>query len=374
MGITGSKQKDFASEIALGNVTGKSIVNKFGHAPSGIQTTDSDLWARSDATPTQQVYVAPTEARTHTLVSSSASDNSAVATLTLTGNAANTETVTIGSKVYTFEDTLTDVDGNVKVGASASASIDNLVAAINLAAGAGSTYATSMTANSDLTVAAVGAGDTMSLYVQTAGAIATTETFGSGAWGAGNAVVGVGARTVSISGLATWASAETSETIILHGVDGVETEGTYVFINRMEVLTNGATSKNVGALTLTANTDSSISAVILADEGQTEQAIMGFPSIQTALISQYYATLNKAQGAAATVNLKLLVNTTPDSELTKFTLKHEQGMQSTGSSHFAHTFPCPLKISGPAIIKLTGFGSAADLDVTGGFDVVLSTN
>jgi hypothetical protein len=60
---------------------------------------------------------------------------------------ANTETITIGGKVYTFQTTLTDVDGNVLIGASDDAAMDNLVAAVNLAAGAGTTYAASMTAN-----------------------------------------------------------------------------------------------------------------------------------------------------------------------------------------------------------------------------------
>lgn len=69
------------------------------------------------------------------------------------GNAADTETVTIAGKVYTFQATLTDSDGNVHVGADAEGSIDNLVAAINLsdegesATSAGTDYAASMTRN-----------------------------------------------------------------------------------------------------------------------------------------------------------------------------------------------------------------------------------
>jgi len=113
------------------------------------------------------------------------------AVLTLSGNASNTNTVVIGAKTYTFQTTLTDVDGNVKIGASASDSIDNLIAAINLAAGAGTTYAASMTAHPldslpDSVIASAGAGDTMDLVVNNGAmtSIATTETLGSGAWGA----------------------------------------------------------------------------------------------------------------------------------------------------------------------------------------------
>jgi hypothetical protein len=39
--------------------------------------------------------------------------------LTVSGNAVNAETVTLGAKVYTFQSALTNVDGNVKIGATA---------------------------------------------------------------------------------------------------------------------------------------------------------------------------------------------------------------------------------------------------------------
>lgn len=106
--------------------------------------------------------------------------------LTLTANAADGETVTIGTKTYTFQATLTNVDGNVLIGATASDSLDNLIAAINLAAGAGTLYAASTTANGFVSAAA-GAGDTMDVTALKAGTfgntIATTETLANGSWG-----------------------------------------------------------------------------------------------------------------------------------------------------------------------------------------------
>jgi hypothetical protein len=81
------------------------------------------------------------------------SDISAQNTLTSNGtNVSNNDTVTIGSKVYTFQTTLTNVDGNVKIGASATLSMTNLCNAINLGAGVvGTDYATAMTANTQVT-------------------------------------------------------------------------------------------------------------------------------------------------------------------------------------------------------------------------------
>lgn len=67
--------KDYGSEVALGNIAGRSSVNKFGAAPSGLQTTLTDIWDLADATPTSQVWVAPTDARVHAVKSTSGEDD-----------------------------------------------------------------------------------------------------------------------------------------------------------------------------------------------------------------------------------------------------------------------------------------------------------
>lgn len=121
--------------------------------------------------------------------------------LTLTGQPLNTETVTIDTKVYTFQTTLTNVDGNVLIGASASASLDNLIAAITLGAGAGTTYAAATTLHPTVTAAA-GAGDTMDATAKVKGTggntIATTETLTNGSWGAAT-LAGGGTTTTGLS-------------------------------------------------------------------------------------------------------------------------------------------------------------------------------
>lgn len=86
------------------------------------------------------------------------------------------DTVTIDTTVYTFCDApLYDVAGYVLVGAAATNSLDNLIAAGNGAAGAGTLYGTGTTQPA-VTLAA-GGGDTVDLTADAVGtAEATTET------------------------------------------------------------------------------------------------------------------------------------------------------------------------------------------------------
>lgn len=119
----------------------------------------------------------------------------ATRTLTSTGVApANGATVTIGHKTYTFQTTLTNVDGNVLIGASAAAALDNLKSAINLTAGAGTTYATATTANTEVS-ATTNTDTTQVVEALVAGAAGNTiplsETSSVLSWASGTLTGGV---------------------------------------------------------------------------------------------------------------------------------------------------------------------------------------
>lgn len=111
---------------------------------------------------------------------------SASGVLTSSANYANGETVTIGSVVYTFVTTLqTNVVGQILIGASEAASIQNLTDAINGAGTPGLTYSNKNVANPKVT--AVAATHTCTVTARRAGtgqnAVATTETSGTASWG-----------------------------------------------------------------------------------------------------------------------------------------------------------------------------------------------
>jgi len=243
--------QDFALEVGRGNVTGVSQINKFGRNVEIDSATAADIWDGGKATSgVSLIWVAPTAARTHQIVSSSASDASA----------------------------------------------------------------------------------------------------------------GVGARTVQVYGLTSWTAVEVSETITMNGTTDVPTTNDYVIIHRIKVLTKGATNVNVGTITATADTDSTITAQIEASAGQTQMAIYGIPSIQDFYMTSFYngADANASSNFVAEIQ----VNPEPNTELTNFVTKHV----ISGSVDMQHFYEPYKKIAGPAIIKIQVSGTANNTDVQGGFD------
>lgn len=107
------------------------------------------------------------------------------ATLTFTGQPADTETVTIGLRVYTFN-TILGGANSVLIGASTEASILNLVNAISAAVGqAGVTYGSGTVIHADVS-AKEGVGDTMIAEANEKGTagngIVTTDTVANATW------------------------------------------------------------------------------------------------------------------------------------------------------------------------------------------------
>lgn len=185
---------------------------------------------------------------------------------------------------------------------------------------------------------------------------------------------GEGARTLRISGLTDWDTAEVSEDIIMNGTTNVPTVNQYVIIHRMEILTKGVTSTNVGVITATADTDGTITAQINEARGQTLMAIYGIPSTQTAYMTNFYAGFTKAGGGAGAVDISVLYNPEPDVELLNFLIKHAEVSISAGSSISQHFFIPYKKFVGPGIIKMQGNGSANNLTMSSGFDLIIVDN
>jgi hypothetical protein len=192
----------------------------------------------------------------------------ATGVLTLAANAGNTETVTLDAKVYTWQTSLTDSDGNVLIGASASASIDNLVAAITLGSGAGTTYAASTTIHPTVSAYA-GAGDTMDVRQCAPGVsgVTSAETMANGSFAAGT--------------LQGWTTTGT-DVALLHVEDGapaIGASGTPLKLGADKItfhgrnasyITNDGGSANHNITRLIVDSKNLVDALTLSDSDDTE--------------------------------------------------------------------------------------------------------
>jgi hypothetical protein len=263
--------RDAVLEISRGKVTGLKTINKYGRAIDGVQTTSTDIWDRANSAATQQIWLAPTAARIHTIVSSSIQD-----------------------------------DGTPE-----------------------------------------GAG--------------------------------TGAQAVRVYFLPDWDSVEQTEDVILNGTTGVAMTNAAVIIHRMKVIPVGTTYRmNLGNITATAAVDATVTAQINIGLGQTDMAIYGIPSIQTAYMTYYEVNSHNTSNPATPVQLdySMLINEHPDLNPTPtgFINKSNKGINTSGTSDIIRPFNPYQKISGPAIIKFQAVSTAADIEGSVEFDIILVNN
>ncbi len=126
----------------------------------------------------------------------------ATGTLTLTGNANNGETADIGGTTYTFVTALSTaptVADQILIGASPSATLTNLAAAIGGTAGSGTTYSTGTVADPNITATA--SGSTLSLQDTTTGtsgnSVVTTTNMANGSFSSSTLTGGVAGGSFS---------------------------------------------------------------------------------------------------------------------------------------------------------------------------------
>ncbi len=94
-------------EIAIGNISGRSTINKYGRS-TNVDAVDTDIWDRANTTDDQKIWLAPTATRIHTIASDSAND-------TTGGTGANQVIITYLPDWNTAQLTET-VTGNLNAG------------------------------------------------------------------------------------------------------------------------------------------------------------------------------------------------------------------------------------------------------------------
>ena len=121
----------------------------------------------------------------------------ATGVLTFTAVAVAGQTVTIGSRTYTWASSVTTTAGTVAIGANQAESQANLVAAINAGTGAGTTYGSQTAPHADVTAAVVGSTVVVTARKPGTGAhsVTLTETMSNASWNDVFLSGGVGANT-----------------------------------------------------------------------------------------------------------------------------------------------------------------------------------
>jgi len=172
-------------------------------------------------------------------------------------------------------------------------------------------------------------------------------------------------------GLSDWDTAETGGTLALNGTVPVNSPAR-VIIHRAKIVPTATAKVNAGTILITAAApDSTVTAVIMPGDGQTEMAIYGIPSTKNAFITSWDCQIDKTTGTAASCDFEIRVNENPDVQTTGFIRKSDISVQSTGVNSKQKIFNPPYKIAGPAIIKVTGTASGADLDGESSFDLIV---
>jgi hypothetical protein len=183
---------------------------------------DISTSALDDLTETAANIVAPNPLGNASEVVSSSSEDSGYGTgvFTISGNVSDGDTVTIGDHVYTFQTVLVDAPNNVLIGADATGSCTNLIAAINAGAGAGSAYGTGTVINAYVTAASGGVG--IMDVVDKVGLLesATTETSATASWSAASLIQFTGIKAVAITYLDA-VGKQLEEIVVMNGTTAV---------------------------------------------------------------------------------------------------------------------------------------------------------
>ena len=192
-------------------------------------------------------------------------------------------------------------------------------------------------------------------------AVTTTLVSTSGT----DAPAAAGALTAQVDGLDTNYNL-LSQTVTLNGTTAVAMTALRR-AHRIKVLTAGSGGVNVGAINVKHN--STAIASVLATNNQTLMASYTVPSGYTAYMLSYYYSINRN---VATGQADVRMWARPFGEV--FQLKHHIGISTTGSSKGEHVFRVAFALTEKTDIYLDTDVSANDIDISGGFDLIVVAN
>lgn len=321
---------DFFLELAKGSLDGLSAVHKFGRNGDVDITGAEDIWDGGG------LWVPPTAARIHNIVSDSAND---------AGSLVSSGTATGGSLTTLVDSSADFVSDGVGVGDTILATNTkehSLVTAIT---------ATTLTCAETKHGATFKNGDTYKV-------VAASST---------------GASVLHVYGLDS-NMYEQSEWIILNGTSNVATVNSYYRIHRMHI--DGAASRittNAGVITATAVTDATVTAQINASVGTTFMAIYTVPRGKNAYMLNLWSSVNRSGNAAqAMADMAILETPFAETGLTGTRSIHYWALAINGSNQHQHFFQPYRKFEQitDIIVRCEGV-TDNNMDISSGFDLIL---
>lgn len=90
-----------------------------------------------------------------------------------------------------------------------------------------------------------------------------------------------------------------SETVVMNGTTTVTTSGSFLGVNRVQIISSGSAEGNVGDITISATTGASIQSFIPAGESVTQQCVFFVPTGHTFLTDWLYFNINKISGGGS---------------------------------------------------------------------------
>lgn len=184
----------------------------------------------------------------------------------------------------------------------------------------------------------------------------------------GDAAAGLGAQSLLVNGL-DGTGLEISETISMNGVTVVPTVNSYTMINDLRVTAVGATGVNIGTITATAQTDLTITAVILPTDSKSLMAIYKVPSDKTAYMSNLNTSFIR-KGTSGYAIASLLVKLPGQG----WVAEHPAGLQVAGNSSNNQDFDPYIQYASGTLLKVQSAVDDKNCILFAGFQLYLVDN
>jgi hypothetical protein len=317
---------DYYMEVGKCKIPGHTLMAKFGENPD-IDAGFETIWDAGG------IYVPPTQARIHNVVSSLAAD---AGTTITSGTATGGSTTALVDSTAPF--------GSVNVN-------DAVLNDTNMSIG----FVTAVTSNSELALV-------RSMRDPESGENGVANKSGDAYRIVRDASTGT--SILHVQGLNAFFLGQ-DEFVVTNGLSNVATVGSYIRQFRARVFSTAAADA-VGTITSTAVTDGTVSLQVINGNNQTLMAVYTIPANKTGMLVRWWGSMSKKQSASSVINLRA-------GQLDKIGyIVQVRSVNSTGSSSFDHGFKIPILFPGGSDMWIEADSSAADVGIAGGFDIVLT--